>query len=62
MVSTNRKGEVEKFPFLAMGIGVVHNTKKPLTSFAQVSNIGSELKCLAKQHEKGSFYMLDRRA
>jgi diguanylate cyclase (GGDEF)-like protein len=62
MVSTNRKGEMEKFPFLAMGIGVVHNTKKPLTSFAQVSNIGSELKCLAKQHEKGSFYMLDRRA
>ena len=62
MVSTNRKGEVDKFPFLTMGIGVVHNTKKPLTSFAQVSNIGSELKCLAKQHEKGSFYMLDRRA
>ncbi len=61
MVSTNRKGELEKFPFLAMGIGIVHNTKKPLTSFAQVSGIGSELKCLAKQHEKGSFYMLDRR-
>jgi len=62
MISTNRKGEKEKFPFLAMGIGIVHNTKKPLTSFAQVSGIGSELKCLAKQHEKGSFYMLDRRA
>ncbi len=62
MVSTNRKGEVEKFPFLAMGIGIVHNTKRPLTSFAQVSGIGSELKCLAKQHEKGSFYILDRRA
>ena len=62
MVSTNRKGEVEKFPFLAMGIGIVHNTKRPLTSFAQVSGIGSELKCLAKQHENGSFYMLDRRA
>ncbi|MBO5911110.1 MAG: response regulator [Elusimicrobiaceae bacterium] len=62
MVSTNRKGELEKFPFLAMGIGIVHNTKKPLTSFAQVSGIGSELKCLAKQHEKGSFYILDRRA
>ncbi len=62
MISTNRKREMEKFPFLAMGIGVVHNTKKPLTSFAMVSNIGSELKCLAKQHEKGSFYMLDRRS
>lgn len=62
MVSTNRKGETEQFPFLAMGIGIVHNTKRPLTSFAQVSGIGSELKCLAKQHEKGSFYILDRRA
>lgn len=62
MVSTNRKGEIEKFPFLAMGIGIVHNTKRPLTSFAQVSGIGSELKCLAKQHEQGSFYILDRRA
>ena len=62
MVSTNRKGETERFSFLAMGIGIVHNTKRPLTSFAQVSGIGSELKCLAKQHEKGSFYILDRRS
>ena len=62
MVSTNRKGETEKFNFLSIGIGIVHNTKKPLTSFAMVSNIGSELKCLAKKHEKGSFYVMDRRA
>lgn len=62
MLSTNRKGETEKFPFLAIGIGIVHNTKRPLTSFAMVSNIGSELKCLAKQHEKGSFYVIDRRS
>ena len=62
MLSTNRKGEEEKFPFLGIGIGIVHNTKRPLTSFAMVSNIGSELKCLAKQHEKGSYYALDRRS
>lgn len=62
MLSTNRKGETEKFPFLAIGIGIVHNTRKPLTSFAMVSSIGSELKCLAKQHEKGSYYVLDRRS
>ncbi len=61
MVSTNRKGEEEKFPFLAMGVGIVHNTKRPLTSFAMVSGIASELKCLAKQHEKGSYYVIDRR-
>ena len=62
MVSTNRKGEIEHFPFLAIGIGIVHNTKRALTSFAMVSNIGSELKCLAKQHEKGSYYVMDRRS
>ena len=62
MISTNRKGEEEKFPFLGIGIGIVHNTKRPLTSFAMVSNIGSELKCLAKQHEKGSYYAMDRRS
>ncbi len=62
MVSTNRRGETEKFKFLSIGIGIVHNTKKPLTSFAMVSNIGSELKCLAKKHESGSCYVVDRRA
>ncbi len=61
MISTNRKGEKEKYPLLSIGIGIVHNSLKPLTSFAQVSNIGSELKCLAKQHQ-GSYYAIDRRA
>ena len=61
MISTNRKGEQEKFNFLSIGIGIVHNFLKPLTSFAQVSNIGSELKCLAKKHE-GSYYAIDRRS
>lgn len=62
MISTNRRGETEKFRFLSIGIGIVHNTKKQLTSFAMVSNIGSELKCLAKKHENGSYYVMDRRA
>jgi len=60
MLSTNRKGEQEKFNLLSIGIGIVHNSLKPLTSFAQVSSIGSELKCLAKQHS-GSYYAIDRR-
>ncbi len=60
MMAPNRKGEQEKFPLLSIGIGIVHNSLKELTSFAQVSNIGTELKCLAKQHE-GSYYMMDRR-
>ena len=61
MLAKNRKGETEKFNFLAIGIGIVHNTKRKLSSFAQVSHIGAELKCLAKQHPQGSYYVLDRR-
>ena len=61
MQAKNRKGELETFNFLAIGIGIVHNTKRALTSFAQVSHIGAELKCLAKQHPKGSYYVMDRR-
>ena len=62
MLSVNRKGEPEKFSLLAIGIGIVHNTKRELTSFAQVSSIGAELKCLAKQHPVGSYYAMDRRS
>ena len=62
MQARNRKGELEKFNFLAMGIGLVHNTKRSLDSFAMVSHIGAELKCLAKQHPKGSYYVMDRRS
>ena len=62
MQSVNRKGETENFKFLSVVIGIVHNTQRPLTSFAMVSNIGSELKCLAKRHEGASYYVLDRRS
>ncbi len=60
IVSTDRQNNVKKFPFLAIAVGIVHNKFRPLTSFAQVSNIGSELKKAAKTREK-SFYILDRR-
>ena len=60
MVSNDRKGNEQKFPLLSIGIGVVHNTKRPLTSFAMVSNIGTELKELAKRHDE-SYYVFDRR-
>lgn len=61
MESVNRRGEKERFKFLSIGIGIVHNTQRELTSFAMVSNIGSELKCLAKRHEGASYYVMDRR-
>ncbi len=60
IVSTDRQGNIKKFPFLSIAIGVVHNKLRPLLSFAHVSNIGSELKKGAKAHEK-SVYILDKR-
>ena len=60
IVSTDRQNNVKKFPFLAIAVGIVHNKFHPLTSFAQVSNIGAELKKAAKTREK-SFFIMDRR-
>ena len=60
IVSTDRQDNIKKFPFLSIAIGIVHNTLRPLLSFAQVSNIGTELKKAAKNKEKSS-YIVDRR-
>ncbi len=60
IVATDRQGNIKKFPFLSIAIGIVHNTARPLHSFAQVSNIGTELKKGAKASDK-SRYIVDRR-
>lgn len=60
IISTDRQGNIKKFPFLSISIGVVNNMTRPLTSFAQVSNIGTELKKAAKAADKSS-YIIDRR-
>ncbi|MBI4657083.1 MAG: response regulator, partial [Elusimicrobia bacterium] len=60
IMSTDRMGNIKKFPFLSISIGVVHNTIRRLISFAQVSNIGTELKKYAKG-SFGSSYVIDRR-
>ncbi|PKM97743.1 MAG: hypothetical protein CVU79_06640 [Elusimicrobia bacterium HGW-Elusimicrobia-3] len=60
IVATDRQGNIRKFPFLSIAIGIVHNTVRPLQSFAHVSNIGTELKKAAKTSDK-SHYIVDRR-
>ncbi len=60
IVSTDRQSNIKKFPFLSIAIGIVHNKLRPLASFAQVSNIGTELKKGAKISDKSS-YLLDKR-
>lgn len=60
IVSTDRQGNIKKFSFLSIAIGIVHNRLRPILSFAQVSSIGAELKKAAKTAEK-SHYIIDRR-
>ncbi len=60
IVSTDRQGNIKKFALLSISIGIVHNHTRPLHSFAQVSNIGTELKKAAKAANK-SHYTVDRR-
>ena len=60
IVSTDRQGNIRKFPLLSISIGIVHNHNRPIHSFAQVSNIGTELKKAAKTADK-IHYTMDRR-
>jgi len=60
ITSTDRQGNIKKFPLLSISIGIVHNHTRPIHSFAQVSNIGTELKKVAKAANK-SHYTVDRR-
>ncbi len=60
IISTNRQGNVQKFPFVSISIGVIHNKLRQLISFAQISNIGTELKKKAKK-ETISSYVFDQR-
>ncbi|MBI5211529.1 MAG: response regulator [Elusimicrobia bacterium] len=60
IVSTDRRGLKKEYPLLSIAIGICHNQHKPLTSYAQISQYGAELKKHAKRQE-GSSYVIDRR-
>jgi PleD family two-component response regulator len=60
--TTDRRGQVTRFPLLSMAIGVVTNQLRPITSLGEVSKIGAEMKHFAKEKKaKGSGYAIDRR-
>ncbi|MDR1123259.1 MAG: response regulator [Elusimicrobiota bacterium] len=59
--AVSRKGDRQDFPLLSIAVSVVHNNLKPLTSYAQVSYIASELKHYAKTWG-GNFIAFDRRS
>ncbi|MDD4003977.1 MAG: response regulator [Elusimicrobiaceae bacterium] len=60
IVTEDRLGKQQRFPLISISIGIAHNRERELTSFTQISEIGSELKHRAKQ-ETGSKYIIDRR-
>ncbi len=59
IISKNRKGKIEKFPLMAISIGVVFN-RGNLKHYGEASQIAVNLKKAAKKSPKSS-YILDRR-
>jgi diguanylate cyclase (GGDEF)-like protein len=60
ILSTDRQGRIREFPFLSVAIGICHNGHRGLSSYAEISQLGAELKKAAKA-KAGSAYSLDRR-
>ncbi|MBN2407997.1 MAG: response regulator [Elusimicrobia bacterium] len=61
ILTEDRKGCQEKFPIMAVSIGVVSSTKKTFYHVGEISKIGAELKKYAKKDEKSN-YVIDRRS
>ncbi len=60
IISTDRQGRIREFPLLSIALGICHNRDRELNSYAQISQLGAELKKAAKA-KSGSAYALDRR-
>ncbi len=58
--ATNRRGEVEVFPLMALSIGIVSTEVNHFDSFAEVASVASEVKKAAK-NKVGSSIVRDRR-
>lgn len=59
----NRREELQRFPLMAMSIGVATNERRKFSNPLQVAEIASELKRAAKARETaGSRYIVDRRS
>ncbi|MFH0807213.1 MAG: response regulator [Elusimicrobiota bacterium] len=56
----NRKGEKEQFDLLSVSIGVIWNSIKSVSSWAEASNFLCEVKRKAKS-QKGNSYCIDKR-
>lgn len=60
IVAHDRKGKEQKVPLLSVSIGVVTNELRRIEHVAQISEIGAELKSLAKSLQRSN-YIKDKR-
>ncbi len=59
-IAVNRKGETERFGLLSLSIGIVNTRLTPVTSYAELASISTEVKRAAKK-EHGSSIIVNRR-
>jgi hypothetical protein len=57
---TDRRGERYAFPVVAMSMGVVTNSSRPINTQWEASAVAVEMKEFAKK-QAGSAYRIDRR-
>lgn len=60
IVSKNRQGEIQKFPFLSLSVAVVTNEKRALIHPLQIGKTASEIRHFLES-KQGSNYLKDRR-
>ncbi|MDQ7826463.1 MAG: diguanylate cyclase [Candidatus Eremiobacteraeota bacterium] len=60
VLSKNRLGEINKFSFVSLSIGIATNRKRPLIHPLQIAHINNEIKEYLKKIE-GSSFLVDRR-
>ena len=60
IVVTNRRGEVQEFPFLTISVGIATTARRTFQHFAEAVAIATEMKAFTKSKE-GSSWAVDRR-
>lgn len=61
ILEKDRRGELVKFPLMTISMAGVTNQLRPITSYAELTNIAVSVKVKAKQAKKSNF-LLDRRS
>jgi GGDEF domain-containing protein len=60
IIEKDRNGETVKFPLMAISMAGVTNQLRPVSSYAELTNIAVSIKVKAKQEKKSNF-ILDRK-